>query len=228
MQRRHGRQLDQLLVLPEQNLDRHGIRCRVLILSTIPHFKAGSLLRNSCNSTSSIIPPSLTIFTMHFQASTILALIAGATARPAVSLAHPDATVLTKRDFAVVPHSSIKYIPESFRGGAEGNAIRRYEPYLHIAHGCQSYPAVSATGQVGGGLDNTGSPSGGCNDPANGQTYVRGGWHNGRYAIMYAWYFPKDQISAGGANGGHRHDWENVVLWIDNREFLRLNTITSF
>lgn len=156
---------------------------------------------------------------MHFQASTLLTLIAGATAAPFTDF---ESSILSKRansDFQVVPHDSIKYIPENVRGGVEGNAIRRYEPYLHIASGCQSYPAVSATGQVGGGLDNTGSTSGGCNDPSNGQTYARGGWYQGRYAIMYAFYMPKDQISDGGANGGHRHDWENVVIWIDNRKF---------
>ncbi|KAG7394279.1 hypothetical protein PHYBOEH_005416 [Phytophthora boehmeriae] len=30
---------------------------------------------------------------------------------------------------------------------------------------------------------------------------------------MYSWYFPKDQPSTGL---GHRHDWEHVVIWIDN------------
>lgn len=33
---------------------------------------------------------------------------------------------------------------------------------------------------------------------------------------MYAWYFPKDQPNAGNVAGGHRHDWESVVVWIDN------------
>ncbi|GAB7329382.1 hypothetical protein MBLNU13_g01167t1 [Cladosporium sp. NU13] len=112
---------------------------------------------------------------MYVQASTLLALIAGATAAP---FADFESSVLSKRansDFQIVPHNSIKYIPENVRAGVEGNAIRR-----------------------------------------NGQTYARGGWYQGRYAIMYAFYMQKDQISDGGANGGHRHDWENVVIWIDN------------
>jgi hypothetical protein len=154
---------------------------------------------------------------MHLQASSLLLLAAGAVAAPLADVS----TLLTKRansDFDVVSHDSFKYVPNSIRSGTEGNAIRRYEPYLHIAHGCQSYPAVSATGQVGGGLQNSGSPSGGCNSAANGQTYTRAAWYNGRFAIMYAWYFPKDQISSGGLNGGHRHDWESIVIWIDNRK----------
>lgn len=30
---------------------------------------------------------------------------------------------------------------------------------------------------------------------------------------MYSWYFPKDVNSPGV---GHRHDWENIVLWFDS------------
>jgi hypothetical protein len=33
---------------------------------------------------------------------------------------------------------------------------------------------------------------------------------------MYAWYFPKDQPAAGNVAGGHRHDWESIVVWLDN------------
>lgn len=32
---------------------------------------------------------------------------------------------------------------------------------------------------------------------------------------MYAWYWPKDQPLSPNV-GGHRHDWESVVIWIDN------------
>ncbi|KAE9106020.1 hypothetical protein PF010_g12585 [Phytophthora fragariae] len=30
---------------------------------------------------------------------------------------------------------------------------------------------------------------------------------------MYSWYFPKDSPSS---RMGHRHDWEHVVVWINN------------
>lgn len=33
---------------------------------------------------------------------------------------------------------------------------------------------------------------------------------------MYAWYWPKDQPNDGNVAGGHRHDWENVVVWVDD------------
>lgn len=32
---------------------------------------------------------------------------------------------------------------------------------------------------------------------------------------MYAWYWPKDQTTDGISTGAHRHDWENVVIWLD-------------
>jgi hypothetical protein len=144
---------------------------------------------------------------MRFHGPLLLFLAASAAAAP---LADPE-SLLTKKaysGFDVVPHDSIKWIPNS---GTEGDAIRRHEPYPQIAHGRQSYPAVSTTGQVGGGVSNSGGPSGGCDCAANGQTYTRDARYNGRFTIMYAWYFPKDQI-VSGLNGGHRHDWESVVI----------------
>jgi hypothetical protein len=30
---------------------------------------------------------------------------------------------------------------------------------------------------------------------------------------MYSWYMPKDSPSSGL---GHRHDWENVVVWLSS------------
>lgn len=74
------------------------------------------------------------------------------------------------------------------------------------------YPKTSANPLYSGGLQNTGGATAGCRDDRRGQTYARGGWHKGRYAIMYSWYMPKDQIVDGGGNAGHRHDWENVVV----------------
>lgn len=58
--------------------------------------------------------------------------------------------------------------------------------------------------------------SAGCRDRNKGQIYARAAWHRGKFAIMYAWYFPKDQPAADNVLGGHRHDWESVVVWIDN------------
>jgi hypothetical protein len=60
------------------------------------------------------------------------------------------------------------------------------------------------------GLPLTGSQNSGCSSNV-GQIYARGVASNGRYAIMYAWYMPKDEPSAGL---GHRHEWEGVIIWL--------------
>ncbi|KAH8640971.1 necrosis-and ethylene-inducing protein-like protein 1 precursor [Alternaria alternata] len=145
---------------------------------------------------------------MHF--ATILSAFA------AVSgvLAAPAPSQLDTR--AVVPHDSLNPIRTRLQGGAIGRAILRFQPLLHIAHGCQPYTAVDDNGNTSGGLQDTGNVSAGCRDQNKGQTYARAAWHKGKFAIMYAWYWPKDQPTAGNVVGGHRHDWESVVVWIDN------------
>ncbi|ETN13083.1 hypothetical protein PPTG_08017 [Phytophthora nicotianae INRA-310] len=98
---------------------------------------------------------------------------------------------------------------------AEKAAIK-FKPQLHITNGCHAYPAVNVGGQTSGGLKTTGAPSAGCKGSGWGsQVYGRSTWHNGVWAIMYSWYFPKDSPSTGL---GHRHDWEHVIVWIDNPE----------
>ncbi|ETP32922.1 hypothetical protein F442_18457 [Phytophthora nicotianae P10297] len=90
----------------------------------------------------------------------------------------------------------------------------KFKPQLHITNGCHPYPAVNAAGDTGGGLKPTGAPSGSCKGSGYGsQVYGRSTWFNGVWAIMYSWYFPKDSPSS---SLGHRHDWENVVIWINN------------
>jgi hypothetical protein len=48
---------------------------------------------------------------------------------------------------------------------------------------------------------------------STGQVYARAAAYGGYYAIMYSWYMPKDSPSTGL---GHRHDWENVVVWLSS------------
>jgi hypothetical protein len=90
----------------------------------------------------------------------------------------------------------------------------KFKPQIHITNGCHPYPAVNGNGETSGGLKTSGAPSAGCKGSGWGsQVYGRSAWYNGVWAIMYSWYFPKDSPSTGL---GHRHDWEHVVVWIDN------------
>lgn len=61
-----------------------------------------------------------------------------------------------------------------------------------------------------GGLAPSGGSSDGCSS-STGQVYARAESYNNAFAIMYAWYMPKDSPSDGL---GHRHDWESIVVWL--------------
>lgn len=78
----------------------------------------------------------------------------------------------------------------------------------------QSIPQreVSASANIycSGGLDPTGGSNAGCSS-STGQVYTRAGTYSGKFGIMYSWYMPKDSPSSGL---GHRHDWENIVVWL--------------
>lgn len=67
------------------------------------------------------------------------------------------------------------------------------------------------------GLSPTGAPSGDCSS-STGQIYARATTYNSAYAIMYSWYFPKDEPSwAESLVGiGHRYDWESAVVWLSS------------
>lgn len=45
------------------------------------------------------------------------------------------------------------------------------------------------------------------------QSTVRSGTSGGKNALMYSWYFPKDEPST---ELGHRHDWEGVIIWLSD------------
>ncbi|KAB5515084.1 necrosis inducing protein-domain-containing protein [Coniochaeta sp. 2T2.1] len=62
------------------------------------------------------------------------------------------------------------------------------------------------------GLATSGSSNGGCSS-STGQVYARAATCNGKYAIMYSWYMPKHSSLSGL---GHRHDWENDVVWLSS------------
>ncbi|KAH7367830.1 necrosis and ethylene inducing protein [Plectosphaerella cucumerina] len=112
-----------------------------------------------------------------------------------------------------IAHDAVRSIPETLPNDATGRSMKRFQPYINTeGAGCWPYPAVDTDGNWSGGLNPSGSQGGGCTNSV-GQAYVRGAWYNGYYALMYAWYFPKDQSAIGG---GHRHDWEAAVIWINN------------
>lgn len=147
---------------------------------------------------------------------------------------------LVRRD--TIDHDKVQGFPETVPSGVSGNVYKAYQPYLKVDAGCVPFPAVDAEGNTryatihlhqtipsnlyiaiytndtSGGLDTTGSANGDC-ESSTGQIYVRGGANitsdnsNSPYALMYSWYFPKDNPSQAL---GHRHDWEGVIIWISD------------
>jgi len=84
--------------------------------------------------------------------------------------------------------------------------------------GCYAVSAISPDGTINGGLNTTGAINGSCRDQSDldsSQTYSRSKCNNGWCAIIYASYFEKDQAVHGSGLGGHRHDWEHVISWVD-------------
>lgn len=98
-----------------------------------------------------------------------------------------------------------------------------------------SYPAVTKEGDYSGGLKPTGSSGGSCRTERFQQVYSRvrfftkeemeGKFRGARYAVMYAYFFPKDQGGRQGLIGkpqGHRYDWEEVVVFFNkNRKAIK-------
>ncbi|EGZ29376.1 hypothetical protein PHYSODRAFT_468315 [Phytophthora sojae] len=113
-----------------------------------------------------------------------------------------------------IDHDQVKPFAQPESVTISEKAAVKFKPQLHITNGCHAYPAVDEAGQTSGGLKTKGAPSAGCKGSGWGsQVYGRSGWYQDVWAIMYCWYFPKDEPSSGI---GHRHDWEHVVVWIDN------------
>ncbi|KZM20775.1 uncharacterized protein EKO05_0002620 [Ascochyta rabiei] len=117
-------------------------------------------------------------------------------------------TGLEKR--AVIDHDAVVGFPETVPSGIVGTLMLKYKPYLEVFNGCVPFPAVDSAGNTGGGLATTGSSNGDCSS-STGQVYARAGTYSGKFGFMYSWYMPKDSPSAGL---GHRHDWENIVVWL--------------
>ncbi|MEU5523442.1 NPP1 family protein [Streptomyces sp. NPDC093250] len=104
---------------------------------------------------------------------------------------------------------------------AHADALERtFQPaYDYDTDGCYPTPAIGPDGAVNTGLKPTGALNGNCRDAPdldNTNGYARSMCNNGWCAIVYALYFEKDQALPGIGLGGHRHDWEHVVVWVQN------------
>lgn len=97
---------------------------------------------------------------------------------------------------------------------------RTFQPaYDYDTDGCYATPAIGPDGTLNPGLKPTGALNGNCRDASdleNTNGYSREKCDNGWCAILYGSYFEKDQALPGIELGGHRHDWEHVVVWVQD------------
>ncbi|KAF1930481.1 NPP1-domain-containing protein [Didymella exigua CBS 183.55] len=122
-------------------------------------------------------------------------------------------TSLDKR--AVIDHDAVVGFAEAVPSGTVGTLMLKYKPYLKVTlgkftHLQRAWTGVNTNGS--GGLATTGSSDSDCSS-STGQVYTRAGSYSGKFGIMYSWYMPKDSPSTGL---GHRHDWENIVVWLSD------------
>jgi hypothetical protein len=97
---------------------------------------------------------------------------------------------------------------------------------------CYPSLAVSAKGEMNGGLKPTGDVVGECREKEqleNSNTYYRKAsiTKDGvEYSVhMYALYFKKDQwASVSPIGAGHRHEWEFALVWAKNGEITHAST----
>ncbi|ETO69038.1 hypothetical protein F442_14103 [Phytophthora nicotianae P10297] len=124
---------------------------------------------------------------------------------------------LTSIRAASINHDMVKPFAQPEPITIAEKAAVKFKPSLAVKSGCHPYPIVNAAGDTSTGLEGTGPPDGGCEGPELGsQVYSRSTWCEDKWAIMYAWYFPKDIQNRGLVKTGVRHDWVNLVVWLDN------------
>ncbi|KAK1938773.1 hypothetical protein P3T76_008848 [Phytophthora citrophthora] len=112
-----------------------------------------------------------------------------------------------------IGHDKVQSFPQPEPVTVSEKAAVKYKPQLRIVRSCVSFPAVNAAGEITGGLKGTKDTDGCTEAPLGSQVYGRATWYQDKWAMMYAWYFPKNFW--GGASE-RRHLWANMVLWLDN------------
>ncbi|KAG7395651.1 hypothetical protein PHYBOEH_003370 [Phytophthora boehmeriae] len=121
--------------------------------------------------------------------------------------------LFTLCDAASIDHDKVQPFSQPEPVIVSEKAAIKFKPQLSIEFGCVVFPAVNAAGETSGGLKGTGGNTGCKISFLGSQVYGRAAWYKDIWAIMYAWYFPK---AFWGDLPKRRHDWKNVVVWIDN------------
>ncbi|MEU7036362.1 NPP1 family protein [Streptomyces sp. NPDC046237] len=117
--------------------------------------------------------------------------------------------------------------PPPLPANADGLEQTFQPAYDYDTDGCYSSAAIGPDGTINPGLKPTGALNGSCRDAwdlDNTNGYSRAKCNNGWCAVLYGLYFEKDQAIPGISLGGHRHDWEHVVVWIQDNQAKYVST----
>ncbi|OWZ11667.1 Necrosis inducing protein NPP1 [Phytophthora megakarya] len=119
-----------------------------------------------------------------------------------------------------IAFDTVTPFPETKPTTTEYAAALKFKPQFTRRDGCLPFPAVDVEGNTNEGLSPVGfywTPicSGYNFFDKPSQVYGRAIEYKGVWAIMYAWYFPRDTARIP-FYFGHRHGWENVIVWLDS------------
>ena len=116
-----------------------------------------------------------------------------------------------------IPHKQVAPLPAQ-----ASEEQLRFLPLFHFTPGtCLPAPAIDHDGRVGAGLKASGPMNGDCLAFDAGNIYTQS-LAIGPYRVhAYALYFPKDG-SQPNSIGGHRHDWEHVMIWTQDDEVFQV------
>ncbi|MFJ5831517.1 NPP1 family protein [Streptomyces sp. NPDC093089] len=126
-----------------------------------------------------------------------------------------------------LPNSALAAPPTALPANADGLEQTFQPAFDYDTDGCYPTPAIGPDGTLNGGLNPSGALNGQCRDSwdlTNTNGYARYKCNNGWCAILYGLYFEKDQAVPGSSLGGHRHDWEHVVVWVRDNQAQYVST----
>uniref|UniRef100_H3GF45 Necrosis inducing-like protein NPP1 type n=1 Tax=Phytophthora ramorum TaxID=164328 RepID=H3GF45_PHYRM len=122
-----------------------------------------------------------------------------------------------KADVEMIDHDTVQPFAQPEPTTDSEKTAVKFKPQLHISYGCHPYPAVNANGSVNAGLKWAGWADGDCKGSGLGsQVYSRSDSYKDKWAIMYAWYFPKGRQYIHKYHSGHRHYWSYGIVWTDS------------
>jgi hypothetical protein len=129
---------------------------------------------------------------------------------------------------SIAPSSAWADPPPALPASAPDGDTKRQPTMDFDTDGCYSTPAIGPDGTLNPGLQKGGDVNGNCRDQSdlrNTNVYSRAKCNNGWCAYMYGYYFEKDQASLGPGSDGHTHDWEHVIVWVqdDHAKFVSVS-----